>query len=173
MCERGFTGKKTECCCLCEQHIFVFTSKVTAVILWQFTGLCVRVANDIWFQFILHKFILYTTIFAIPYSKEVTSQRVCDFGLSQMGNTYKLMKPHMVFHTLIKHLNENMWWIMNINMCSGRGSIMPSLMEHCFSPHFITIRLPSSLCSLCTGQHRCPWVPVSCRVWDTAPQWQC
>ncbi len=41
MCEWCFSGKKTERCYLCEQHIFEFTGKVVPVILWQFTGITV------------------------------------------------------------------------------------------------------------------------------------
>ncbi len=41
MCEWCFSGKKTERCYLCEQHIFEFTGKVVPVILWQFTGIIV------------------------------------------------------------------------------------------------------------------------------------
>ncbi len=41
MCEWYFTSKKMEWRCLCEQHIFIFTSKVVLVILRQFTGITV------------------------------------------------------------------------------------------------------------------------------------
>ncbi len=41
VCEWCFSGKKTERCYLCEQHIFEFTGKVVPVILWQFTGITV------------------------------------------------------------------------------------------------------------------------------------
>ncbi len=41
VCEWCFSGKKTERCYLCEQHIFEFTGKVVLVILWQFTGITV------------------------------------------------------------------------------------------------------------------------------------
>ncbi len=41
MCEWCFSGKKTECCCLCEQRSFEFTGKVVPGILRQFTGITV------------------------------------------------------------------------------------------------------------------------------------